>query len=222
MIPWIFTGISLVLLTFLILYLLSRVARGYSEPEDDWEPPSVHYGIIDTDTCKQIIKKVESDFARSNVIGDVTVDNSRTSESAWITRDDPLVSRIVKKAQELTDKPIENFEDIQVVRYKPGTYYKAHHDACCDDNKHCKSFDAEAGQRIGTLVVYLNEDFEEGQTHFPMYGDLKLKPSPGAGIFFRPLDDTGKCHPKALHAGLPIKSGTKYICNVWIRENKFR
>jgi len=31
-----------------------------------------------------------------------------------------------------------------------------------------------------------------------------------------------RCHPKALHAGLPIKSGTKYVCNIWVRETKFR
>jgi prolyl 4-hydroxylase len=38
-------------------------------------------------------------------------------------------------------------------------------------------------------------------------------------VFFRPLGTTDpRCHPLALHAGLPTSSGTKYICTAWVRE----
>jgi len=67
----------------------------------------------------------------------------------------------------------------------------------------------------------LNEDFTDGETHFPDFGDLKMKAPPGSAIFFKPLGTEDKCHPKALHAGLPISSGTKYVCNAWVRESEF-
>ena len=203
----------------------SEDARGYAIEKDPWEPPQVVNNILTQDECQQIIQRAETSFSRSTVLSDAPVDDSvRTSETAWIDRSDPIVAKLVAKATELTDLPFENMEDIQVVRYKPGTYYRAHHDSCCDESGHCSRFAQQGGQRAATLLVYLNSDFTEGQTHFPEHGDLKLKADPGSAIFFRPLssDSNRKCHPKALHAGLPIGQGTKYVCNVWVRENVFK
>jgi prolyl 4-hydroxylase len=51
---------------------------------------------------------------------------------------------------------------------------------------------------------------------------MELKPDKNSGILFYPLQKKGdKCHPKALHAGLPVISGEKYIANVWLRESAF-
>ena len=199
--------------------------RGYAQTEDPWEPPRVVDGVLTSEECRAIIQKAEASFSRSTVLSDTPVDDSvRTSETAWIDRSDPAVSKLVAKATELTGLPFENMEDVQVVRYKPGTYYRAHHDSCCDESGHCSRFAQQGGQRIATLLVYLNGDFTEGQTHFPEFGDLKLKADPGSAVFFRPLssDSDRKCHPKALHAGLPIGQGTKYVCNVWVREQPFK
>jgi len=30
-----------------------------------------------------------------------------------------------------------------------------------------------------------------------------------------------QCHPLSLHAGMPVTSGQKYICNIWIRERAY-
>lgn len=197
--------------------------RGFSGKEDPWEAPFIVDGILDQNDCKKIISNSDPKFTRSQVLSKDGTDSSRTSETAWLKRDDPLAEKMISKACEITGKTPEHCEDIQVVRYKPGTYYKAHHDSCCEDNNFCRKFESDGGQRIGTLLVYLNDDFSEGHTHFPDHGDLKLKADPGSAIFFRPMcsSDT-RCHPRALHAGLPIGEGTKYVCNVWVRENKFR
>ena len=163
----------------------------------------------------------EPNFARSTVVAQDAVDQSRTSDTAWLPKTDPLVRKIIHKAMELTGKPFDNCEDMQVVRYKPGTYYRAHHDSCCENNNSCMEFEDKGGQRVGTLLLYLNDDFTEGQTHFPDL-DLKMTAPPGSAIFFRPLGAKDpRCHPKALHAGLPINSGTKYVCNIWVREGTF-
>lgn len=211
-----------VLFTVLWWITLDR-ARGTSHVDSPWDPPVIVDDILTPDDCKYIIDLATPMFSRSTVIGTSSVDASRTSETAWISKTDPVVQKIFAKALELTGKNIENCEDLQVVKYNPGTYYRAHHDSCCDDSEGCMTFQKEGGQRVGTLLVYLNSEFEDGETHFPDYDDLKLKANPGSAIFFRPLgSEDGKCHPKALHAGLPISSGTKYVCNAWIREDTFR
>jgi len=196
--------------------------RGYTSNSNPWDPPVIVDSILSPDECKYIMKKANSLFAPSTVVGIEGQDSSRTSETAWISKDDPIAKKVFMKACELTGKSIDCCEDLQVVRYKPGTYYRAHHDSCCDDSDACKHFETLGGQRVGTLLVYLNEEFTDGETHFPDHGDVKMRASPGSAIFFRPLAaDAAQCHPKALHAGLPISSGTKYVCNAWVRENNF-
>lgn len=213
----------LILLVGVLWWITLKRARGTSDPDSPWDPPIIVDDILTPDECQYIINLATPMFSRSTVVGTSSVDTSRTSETAWIPKTDPVVQKIFEKALELTGKSIENCEDLQVVKYNPGTFYRAHHDSCCDDSEGCIAFEKEGGQRVGTLLVYLNSEFEDGETHFPDYNDLKLKANPGSAIFFRPLGtDDCMCHPKALHAGLPISSGTKYVCNAWIREDVFR
>jgi prolyl 4-hydroxylase len=121
----------------------------------------------------------------------------------------------------IVNLPLENAESLQVVRYEPDGYYKEHHDSCCDNTKICNDFIKRGGQRIKTVLIYLNDDFEEGSTYFPLL-NKKYKPPKYSAIIFNPLaKNSNKCHPLALHAGLPVKSGIKYIANLWFREGKF-
>jgi prolyl 4-hydroxylase len=220
---WVY--IALVTVLFLITWAVvtwRNGGRGFTDKTNPWEPPVIIDSVLTKEDCKYIIEKANSMFTRSTVVGVEGADESRTSETAWIPKDDPVAQKVFNKACELTGKHIGCCEDLQVVRYKPGTYYRAHHDSCCDDSEACKNFETQGGQRIGTLLVYLNDEFTDGETHFPDHGDVKMKAPPGSAIFFRPLaNDEPKCHPKALHAGLPISTGTKYVCNAWVREGVF-
>lgn len=221
------TYFAIVATLLLVVWLTMNVshqgeARGYTSASAEWEPPRVIDGVLSRDECQYIMKKADGIFTPSTVVGKDGADGSRTSETAWISKNDPVAQKIFAKATELTGKHMECCEDLQVVRYKPGTFYRAHHNSCCEDTQACKDFEKRGGQRVATLLVYLNDDFEDGHTHFPAHGDLKIKADPGSAILFCPLGTTeAKCHPKALHAGLPISSGTKYVCNAWIRENNF-
>ena len=197
--------------------------RGFTGASDPWQPPVVVDSVLTKDDCRYLMEKANSLFKPSSVVGVNGQDPSRTSETAWISKDDPVAKKVFAKACEMTGKPMGCCEDLQVVRYKPGTYYKAHHDSCCDGSDACQEFETKGGQRVGTMLVYLNDEFTDGETHFPDHGGVKMKTPPGSAIFFRPLaNDTPKCHPKALHAGLPISSGTKYVCNAWVREGDFK
>jgi prolyl 4-hydroxylase len=219
-------GALLLVCVLIVLFILSRFikfGRGYSEPDSEWNAPYIIDGVLTPEECRYIIEKATPMFTRSGVVGVKGADESRTSETAWISRDDPVARKVFAKAMEATGKTIEHCENLQIVKYEPGTYYRAHHDSCCEDSDSCSIFERDGGQRVATFLVYLNSEFTDGETHFPQHGDIKMKANPGSGIMFRPLgEEDDKCHPKALHAGLPISSGTKYVCNAWVRENKFR
>jgi prolyl 4-hydroxylase len=215
-------GVVLVILACVFLLLPRTSERGFTDDQASWEHPRIVKDVLTPEECQYIIDKATPMFSRSTVVGTATPDASRTSQTAWISKNDPVAQKVFTKALEHTDKTLDECEDLQVVKYEPNTYYREHHDSCCDGSQGCLDFEKDGGQRVATLLVYLNSDFEDGETHFPNL-DLKLKAEPGSAILFRPLGtDEAKCHPKALHAGLPISSGVKYVCNAWVRENKFR
>ena len=219
---WVLVLVAVILLIW-FWNLPKRKARGFTDEDAAWDPPVPVGPVLTPEECKAVVEWAEPRFKRSTLVADTTVDSTRTSETAWLPRDHPFSEKIIAKVLELTNSTFENCEDIQIVRYKPGQYYRPHHDACCEDNKHCINFENEGGQRIGTLLVYLNDDFKGGETRFPNWNDTRLKAPIGGGIFFRPLGrDDCRCHPLALHGGEPPTEGTKYLCNVWVREGRFK
>jgi len=215
-------GAILVVICAIIVLISKSSERGFTAHDAQWEHPRIVNDVLTPEECRYIIDKATPMFSRSAVVGAEGPDSSRTSQTAWISKDDPVAQKVFAKALEATGKTIDECEDLQVVKYEPNTFYREHHDSCCDGSQGCLDFEKEGGQRVATLLVYLNSEFTDGETHFPVL-DLKLKADPGSAILFRPLGtEEAKCHPKALHAGLPISSGVKYVCNAWIRENKFR
>ena len=196
--------------------------RGYSSKWSAWDGPVRVDDVLTAEDCRYIMSLADPIFDRSMNIGP---DGVRTSETAWIDKTDPVARKVFDRALELLadGRTLDNCENLQVVRYREGTFFAPHHDSCCEGTDGCRMFAEDGGQRVGTLIVYLNENFTDGETMFPAYkGGVKLKATPGNGIFFKPLGADGKCHPLAPHEGRPVSSGVKYMCNAWIREKTAR
>ena len=81
-----------------------------------------------------------------------------------------------------------------------------HHDFFRDEDKN---------PRIATAITYLNEDFEGGETSFPLL-NITIKPEKGSVLYF---EYNNEYKDMTLHSGDKVKSGTKYIATSWIREN---
>jgi len=98
-------------------------------------------------------------------------------------------------------------EACTVLRYREGQFYRRH-----IDNLLLASRFQEVQQGIPTrdisVVGYLNDDFEGGETYFDRQ-DVKVKPEAGAVVVF-PAYFT---HP---HESLPIHSGQKYAFTSWM------
>jgi len=196
------------------------VNHGFASDDEKYTMPIIQNNIITPQEATYIFNKTKDAFTDSEIVGgfDTSV---RKSKTTWLYKDDPVIYNIIKRICEQNGHPIENAEPLQVVKYEPGGFYNDHHDACCDDDEKCTEFIETGGQRVLTILIYLNDDFEGGATKFSTIGK-DIKPPKYGGVIFRPLaDNSDKCHPLALHKGTPVTSGTKYICNLWIRQGEY-
>ena len=113
--------------------------------------------------------------------------------------------------------PLGHQELTNVLRYERGQQYKPHYDFITP--KEAEAFGAELeriGQRIATLLVYLNDDYEGGETAFP-HLDWRYKGQPGDALIFWNLSEQGVPEPKSVHAGLPVTNGEKWLLSKWVR-----
>ena len=195
--------------------------RGYCDITSEYELPQVYENFVTDNEINHILKKATPQFRESKLVSGFS-DNIRKSETAWLTKRDPVISNIIKKVCNITNIPFDNAEKIQVVKYGPNGFYSKHFDASCDDRKECVEFEKNGGQRVVTAIIYLNDDFTGGTTEFP---NLKQEfiPKKGNALFFYSLQKNGnQCHPLSLHTGNPVKSGHKYIANIWLREKPYK
>jgi len=190
--------IIILILILIVMFLLPT----YIEPR-------VIHNFISEDERKHIMEKARENLKASEVDVDRHVDkNIRVSETAWLTKSDPIVKNVIERCVALTDRPIENCEDLQVVKYKTGGFYKPHQDAFNDTDKK---------KRMYTIILALNDEYEGGETKFPnLNKSYKLKT--GDALFFNTLDNYEFLTKKALHGGNPVNKGEKWICNVWVRK----
>ena len=194
--------------------------RGYCDINAKYTEPVFYSDFITQEQANKIKSLSEPKFSESTTVSGMNT-TVRKSKTAWLSRNEPVVKEIIEKVCSITNLPFSHAEKMQVVKYDPNGYYNEHYDASCDDNKECVEFEKNGGQRKITMLIYLNDDFEGGETKFPTLKQT-YKPQKNGGLLFYSLQNDGnKCHPKSLHAGVPVKSGNKYICNVWIRETPY-
>jgi prolyl 4-hydroxylase len=214
-------AVAVVLALLAVLWFRrTKVALGFCSADAPYTKPVVVDNLITPNEAEYILETAKPMFSNSTILSGAD-DSIRKSETAWLKKSDQVVANLFGRLSKQFNFEIANVEDLQVVRYFPGGFYNDHHDSCCDDTQHCQDFVRKSGQRVLTILIYLNDDFEGGHTNFTNL-DLTLKANPLGAIIFHPLQVGGNfCHPNALHKGTPVTSGVKYICNVWVRERPF-
>src|SRR3990167_8791516 len=123
-----------------------------------------------------------------------------------------------RMARSLTVATQTGGEGLQVLHYRPGAEYKPHYDYFDPAEPGTPSIVNRGGQRVGTLVMYLNTPEKGGGTTFPDV-HLEVAPQRGNAVFFsyeRPHPST-----RTLHGGAPVIAGDKWIATKWLRERKF-
>lgn len=135
-------------------------------------------------------------------------DSIRTSNSASLGPDveDLLVSLLNDRIAAASGTSRDQGEPLHILRYQGSQEYRLHSDV----------LPQASNQRIWTVIVYLNDDYEAGETAFPAL-NLKLKGKRGDALLFRNIDGNGKADSMMRHAGLPPENGEKWVATRWIR-----
>lgn len=188
-------------------------------------PYAVSLGnILSAQECEQLMAYAQPRLERAKVVSEDgaegDVDERRTaSEAAIALGETELIQRIDQRIAQLTGIPVEHGEGLQVMRYLPGQEYQPHFDFF-NSQTSGGAARIRRGQRVSTLVMYLNDVDAGGETIFPE-ASLEICPQQGNAVYFAYMDDNGNLDRKSLHGGLPVHAGEKWIATKWLRDRPF-
>jgi prolyl 4-hydroxylase len=180
-------------------------------------------GLLSDDECDALVAAAQPRMTRSetviNTTGGNEVNPSRTSEGMFFGRGElPICALVETRIAALVNWPIENGEGLQILHYRPGAEYKPHHDYFDPAQPGMASVLRRGGQRVGTLVIYLNTPKRGGGTTFPDVA-LEVAPVRGNAVFFS--YDRPHASTRTLHGGAPVLEGDKWVATKWLREGEF-
>lgn len=186
-------------------------------------------GLLTSEECDMLIT-----YAKESGLSDsLTVSNnlhaeskydktSRSSKTVWVAdSDNDIALKIAKLSEKLSGFPMMNQESLQIAHYKEGDKFNAHYDACnTGTQEYRNNINRHAGHRRVTLLIYLNDDFEGGETVFNNIG-LIIKPKKGKGILFWNTTKTEDILLDSMHSGNILTKGEKWICTKWSHTHKY-
>ena len=180
-------------------------------------------GFADEAECRWVIDllrpKLQPAAIWDEQSGEGVVDSYRSNSAAQVPlRDMDVVIEILKaRIAAATRLPEFLFELPQLMHYRVGEEFRPHHDFLDPDKPGFAAELAHRGQRMGTFLIFLNDDFEGGETQFPK-ADISFRGRTGDGLFFANVTRDGRPDPLTLHAGRSPTRGEKWILSQWIRD----
>ena len=199
----------------------------FAPPEPRLLRGSPHIAVIEqfvpTAVCQWLIARAQGRLARATiydkVTGGTTEDGRRTNSQCDLDVEigGMLTFVIRERIAAVTGRPDAAMEVPKVLHYRPGETFAEHFDYLDPDEPAYARELAVRGQRTHTFLVYLNDDFSGGETHFPEL-ELSYAGAAGDAVVFSNVTADGKPDTATRHAGLPPTAGEKWLFSQWIRE----
>ncbi len=178
--------------------------------------------FLDSKTCAYVMK-ASRPYLKQAYVNDAAsgaiFDSSRTNSamSFFPLENDLVIQKVNKKIATFLKHPTANGEPLSVLHYKSGQTYRDHYDFFNPEfpahTPHLKA----GGQRVKTLLVYLNDEYTGGETNFPKL-DWKYRGQPGTAVTFENVNSKGELLVNSLHSGLPPETGEKWIISKWLKD----
>uniref|UniRef100_A0A8C9CDU5 Prolyl 4-hydroxylase subunit alpha-1 n=1 Tax=Phocoena sinus TaxID=42100 RepID=A0A8C9CDU5_PHOSS len=171
-----------------------------AKQEDEWDKPRIiRFHDIISDAEIEIVKDLAKPrLSRATVhdpeTGKLTTAQYRVSKSAWLSGyENPVVSRINMRIQDLTGLDVSTAEELQVANYGVGGQYEPHFDFARKDEPDAFK-ELGTGNRIATWLFY------------------------GTAVFWYNLFASGEGDYSTRHAACPVLVGNKWVSNKWLHE----
>jgi hypothetical protein len=173
--------------------------------------------------CEWLIAQARERLERATIYdkttGGTTEDGRRTNTQCDLDIEIGGVLTFIIRARisSITGRQDAAMEVPKVLHYSPGETFAEHFDYLDPEEPAYAQELATRGQRTDTFLIYLNDDFAGGETHFPAL-DISHAGAGGDALLFSNVDADGKPDEATRHAGLPPTTGEKWLFSQWIRE----
>ncbi|XP_038722185.1 probable prolyl 4-hydroxylase 10 isoform X2 [Tripterygium wilfordii] len=206
-----------------------------------WEPRAfVYHNFLTKEECEYLINLAKPHMHKSTVVDSETGKSKdsrvRTSSGTFLARGrDKMIRKIEQKIADFTFIPVDHGEGLQILHYEVGQKYEPHFDYFMDEYN-----TKNGGQRIATVLMYLSDVEEGGETVFPAavgnfstlsYWNelsecgkrgLSVKPKMGDALLFWSMKPDGTLDPSSLHGGCAVINGNKWSSTKWMRVNEYK
>jgi prolyl 4-hydroxylase len=181
--------------------------------------------VLDADECRALIELARPRLKPSTLVDPATgrdvVSDRRTSWGMFFRlEEDAFIARIDRRLSRLMNLPLDHGEGLQVLHYPEGAGSEPHFDYLQPSNAANRESVLRSGQRVSTLVTYLDDVPAGGQTVFPALG-WAVSPLRGNAVYFEYGDDRGRVDARSLHASAPVTRGEKWVVTKWMRQRRF-
>ena len=142
----------------------------------------------------------------------------RTNAAArfGLDRMDVVLAVVRERIARAAGLPVPGLEWTQVLHYAVGQTFDWHVDWLDPATPGYAADLLARGQRIATCLVFLNDDFEGGETAFQA-GGLKHRGRKGDALLWANTLPDGSVDRRTWHAGLPPTKGEKWVLSQWLR-----
>ncbi|XP_073036424.1 probable prolyl 4-hydroxylase 3 [Primulina eburnea] len=206
-----------------------------------WEPrASIYHNFLSKEECEYLINLARPHMKKSAVVDSKTGQSKdsrvRTSSGMFLRRgQDKIIRTIEKRIADYTFIPPEHGEGLQVLHYEVGQKYEPHYDYFIDE------FNTKnGGQRIATVLMYLSDVEDGGETIFPAAKGnfsgvpgwnemsecarrgLAVKPKMGDALLFWSLRPDATLDSSSLHGGCPVIKGNKWSSTKWMHVDEYK
>lgn len=178
-------------------------------------------GFASAEECAWLIERARDHLQRATIYkGSTALEVSQLRTNTECNLMLPLLDvvscALIARAARLAEVTPAFCEVAKVLHYAPGESFGPHGDFQDVRSPSLREDVRRNGQRIATFLIYLNDDYEGGETDFIKAG-VRFKGRTGDALLFVNVDDAGAPDHQTLHQGLAPTRGEKWLFSQWMR-----